>query len=125
MALPGGYGGMVIADQGLATLACCLRRDTLSLCRTIQPRRPVGDAVESYLREGCVGVREALEGAQRAGPWLAVGPLLSGVQRPAAGALFSVGNAAGETHPWLARASAWHCNQPLCWLMNSHASPRR
>jgi flavin-dependent dehydrogenase len=59
----------------------------------------VGDAVESYLREGCVGVREALEGAQRAGPWLAVGPLLSGVQRPAAGALFSVGNAAGETHP--------------------------
>ena len=29
LSLPGGYGGMVIADDGLATLACCVREDRL------------------------------------------------------------------------------------------------
>jgi flavin-dependent dehydrogenase len=59
----------------------------------------VGEAVEAYLRSSCLGVREALEGAQRAGPWLTVGPLRPGTHRPAADALFRVGNAAGESHP--------------------------
>lgn len=99
MALPGGYGGMVTADQELATLACCLRRDTLASCRADHPHLTVGEAVEAYLRRNCLGVREALEGAQRAGPWLTVGPLLPGTHRPAANALFRVGNAAGESHP--------------------------
>jgi flavin-dependent dehydrogenase len=44
-------------------------------------------------------VREALEGAQRAGPWLTVGPLRTGMHHAAANGPFRVGNAAGESHP--------------------------
>jgi 2-polyprenyl-6-methoxyphenol hydroxylase-like FAD-dependent oxidoreductase len=99
MGLPGGYGGMVIADQGEATLACCLRRDTLTVCRAVQPGLPIGEAIETYLRQTCLGIREALQGARRVGPWLSVGPLRPGMSRPADHALFRVGNAAGESHP--------------------------
>lgn len=95
----GGYGGMVIADQGQATLACCLRRDTLAACRALQPGVPAGEAVETYLRHACLGVREALEGAQRASSWLTVGPLRPGMRSHADCTLFQVGNAAGESHP--------------------------
>jgi len=98
MALPGGYGGMVIADQQLATVACCLRRDALATCRAAGPGLAVGDAVEAWLRRHCVGVREALEGSQRIGPWLTVGPLSPGTDRPPSPFL-RVGNAAGESHP--------------------------
>lgn len=98
MALPGGYGGMVIADQHLATVACCLRRDTLAACRAAQPRAAAGEAVEAWLRCHCPGVRESLEGAQRLGSWLTVGPLDPGRRRPR-GTLLRVGNAAGESHP--------------------------
>lgn len=99
MALAGGYGGMVIADGERATLACCVRRDVLAACRSAHPGLPAGEAVEAYLRRSCLGVREALDGAQRLGPWLTVGPLCPGTNRTAAGPLFRVGNAAGESHP--------------------------
>jgi flavin-dependent dehydrogenase len=98
MALAGGYGGMVIADEDQATLACCLRRDALAACRSAHPGLSAGEAVEACLRRSCLGVREALDGAQRLGPWLTVGPLRPGTNRPAAGPLFRVGNAAGESH---------------------------
>lgn len=99
MSLPGGYGGMVIADQGQATLACCLRRDTLAACRSRQRDLPVGEVVETFLRQSCRGVRESLDGALRLGPWLTVGPLWPGAHLAASGAIFRVGNAAGESHP--------------------------
>ena len=99
ISLPGGYGGMVVADQGQTTLACCLRRDTLSACRSKHRGLPVGEVVENFLRRSCRGVRESLQGAQRLGPWLAVGPLWPGAHPAAGGAVFRVGNAAGESHP--------------------------
>ena len=98
MALPGGYGGMVVADDQLTTLACCLRRDVLAVCRAAAPGLAVGEAVEAWLRRHCLGVREALDGAVRAGAWLTVGPLDPGTRRPAS-PLFRVGNSAGESHP--------------------------
>jgi len=99
ISLPGGYGGMVVAGMGQTTLACCLRRDTLSACRAMHRRLAAGEVVETYLRQSCIGVRESLEGSQRVGPWLSVGPLWPGAHPAAGGAVFRVGNAAGESHP--------------------------
>jgi menaquinone-9 beta-reductase len=98
LVLPGGYGGMVVADGGLTTLACCLRRDTLSACRALLPHASAGAAVEAFLRHSCSGVHAALEGAHREGAWLSVGPLRPGVRIGIAGGVFRVGNAAGESH---------------------------
>jgi flavin-dependent dehydrogenase len=106
MALPGGYGGMVVADGGLATLACCLRRDTVTACRTARQGVPVGEAVESFVQDSCQGVRVALAGARRAGPWLTVGPLSPGMHPLAADGLLRVGNAAGESHPLIGEGIA-------------------
>jgi flavin-dependent dehydrogenase len=98
LVLPGGYGGMVVADGGLTTLACCLRRDTLSACRALLPHASAGAAVEEFLRHSCSGVREALKGSHREEAWLSVGPLRPGVRVGLAGGVFRVGNAAGESH---------------------------
>jgi flavin-dependent dehydrogenase len=98
LGLPGGYGGMVVADRGLTTLACCLRRDTLSVCRTLLPHASAGAAVEAFLRRSCAGVHEALKDAHREGAWLSVGPLRPGVRVGVPGGVFRVGNAAGESH---------------------------
>jgi flavin-dependent dehydrogenase len=99
IAMDGGYGGMVLADHGLATLACCLRRDTLAACRRTYPDVPAGQAVESFLLDRCMGVREALRGARRNGNWLAVGPLRTGRHEPGNACIYRIGNAAGESHP--------------------------
>ena len=98
LALPGGYGGMVVADGGLTTLACCLRRDALSRCRALLPHASAGAAVEAFLRRSCSGVHEALKGAQREGDWLSVGPLRPGIRVGTGCGVFRVGNAAGESH---------------------------
>jgi flavin-dependent dehydrogenase len=98
LVLPGGYGGMVVADGGLTTLACCLRRDTLSACRALLPDASAGAAVEAFLRHSCSGVHEALQGAHREGAWLSVGPLRPGVRVGTGCGVFRVGNAAGESH---------------------------
>jgi flavin-dependent dehydrogenase len=89
---------MVVADAGLTTLACCLRRDTLSACRALLPDAAAGPAVEAFLRRSCSGVHEALQGAHREGTWLSVGPLRPGVRVGGGGGVFRVGNAAGESH---------------------------
>jgi HAMP domain-containing protein len=57
------------------------------------------EAVEAWLQRECTGVREAVQGARRDGPWLASGPLDPGVRVGAADGIFRVGNAAGEAHP--------------------------
>lgn len=117
LAFAGGYGGMVVASDGLATLACCIRRDRLAACRHdcgAAAGGRAGDAVEALLRRECRGVREALTGASRDGPWLAAGPIRPGVRLGgAAGGPFLIGNAAGEVHPIIgegismALQSAW------------------
>ncbi|MEO7116421.1 MAG: FAD-dependent oxidoreductase [Caldimonas sp.] len=95
----GGYGGMVVADGGLATLACCVREDRLQALRAEQPGERAGDVVEAMLRSQCAGVAEALRDATREGPWLASGPLRPGVRLGAGDGVFRIGNAAGEAHP--------------------------
>lgn len=99
LALQGGYGGMVVADHGRTTLACCIRRDTLSTCRAQMPQAPAGVAVEAFLRRSCVGVRAMLAHAERDGEWLSVGPLRPGIRVDREQGAFLVGNAAGESHP--------------------------
>jgi flavin-dependent dehydrogenase len=98
LALPGGYGGMVVADDGRTTLACCIRRDTLSAVRAQSPRAAAGPAVEAFLIGSCAGVRTALRDAAREGAWLSVGPLRPGIRLDAVEGAFRVGNAAGESH---------------------------
>lgn len=99
LALRGAYGGLVLADRGRLTLACCIRRDRLSALRRAQPHATAGIAVEVFLRSSSPGVRDALDGAEREGAWLAVGPLRPGVRLGALRGPFLVGNAAGECHP--------------------------
>jgi 2-polyprenyl-6-methoxyphenol hydroxylase-like FAD-dependent oxidoreductase len=99
LALPGAYGGMVVGDAARTTVACCIRRDRLSSARALRPGAAAGDAVEEYLRRTCRGVRDALDGASRDGPWLSVGPLRPGVRVDEFNGVFRVGNAAGESHP--------------------------
>ncbi|HEY3516173.1 MAG TPA: NAD(P)/FAD-dependent oxidoreductase [Gammaproteobacteria bacterium] len=118
LAFRGGYGGMVVADGGMLTLACCVRRDTLRAWRAAAPREAwmpeveqrreqlptasAGDAVQAALAASCRGVRVALDGARREGPWLSVGPVRPGIRAAwSERSGFAVGNAAGEAHPIL------------------------
>ena len=99
LSFAGGYGGMVVADDGLLTLAGCIRADRLQTLRAAMPGARAGDAFESMLRAECTGVGGALAGATRDGAWLASGPLRPGMRVAADDGLFRVGNAAGEAHP--------------------------
>jgi flavin-dependent dehydrogenase len=99
LAIEGGYGGMVVADDERTTIACCVRRDVLKRCRSVTPDSSAGASVELLLRRSCPGLRLLLDGAQRDGPWLSVGPIRPGIRVNAADSIFRVGNAAGETHP--------------------------
>ncbi len=99
IALRGGYAGMVVAEGGRTTLACCVRRDLLKRCRKLAPGKSAGEALETYLRDSAWGVRDALASAEREGSWLSVGPVKPGIKRAARDGVFRVGNAAGETHP--------------------------
>jgi 2-polyprenyl-6-methoxyphenol hydroxylase-like FAD-dependent oxidoreductase len=120
LAFSGGYGGMVLGDHGITTLACCIRRDRLAACREQLHGQRAGDAVEAYLNASCSGVRQALGGAQRDGKWLSVGPIRPGIRMPRdGGAAFLIGNAAGEAHPIIgegismALQSAWLLSERL------------
>jgi len=99
LAFSGGYGGMVVAEDGRLTVAGCIRRDTLQAVRRILCGASAGAAFEQYLRASCPGVQLCLEGACRIGSWLSIGPLRLGIRVGGASGLFRVGNAAGETHP--------------------------
>lgn len=100
LAFPGGYGGMVVADHGRVTMACCIRRDVLRECQGRQPRAKAAECVEEYLKESCLGVRRALSGAKRERLWLSVGPIRPGIRTPwRKDGVFTAGNAAGEAHP--------------------------
>ena len=94
-------GGMVIADGGTTTVACCVRRDQLSALRVATPGQRAADVVDAWLRRECGGVRRALLGTARDGPWLTAGPLSPGVHLESHDSIFRIGNAAGEAHPIL------------------------
>ena len=100
LAFNGGYGGMVVAESGRTTLACCIRRDVLKSSRAFEPQPTAGLAVEAMLRRSCRDLSDVLRNTQREGPWLAVGPIRPGIrlQAPRSG-VFRIGNAAGESHP--------------------------
>ncbi|NNM64608.1 MAG: NAD(P)-binding protein [Burkholderiales bacterium] len=118
LALDGGYGGMVLADGGITTVACCVRRDRLAACRRDEPGLRAGDAVEAWLMRSCAGVRKALTPAQRDGPWLAVGPLDPGIRVSAGDAMFRIGNAAGEAHPIVGEGMSMALQS--AWLLCAH-----
>jgi flavin-dependent dehydrogenase len=99
---PGGYGGLVHSDAGRVSFSCCIRRDALARARGEHPDLAAGEAVLAHAMTACRGLREALAGVARDGPWLAAGPIRPGIRRHANGAIFAVGNAAGEAHPLIA-----------------------
>lgn len=111
----GGYGGLVIAENGQLTLAGCIRRDALKACRAVAPGLTAGEAFERYLRTHTAALRHALAGARREGAWLGVGPIQPGIRAPwrRADGRFMIGNAAAEAHPIIgegismAMQSAW------------------
>ena len=113
LSFEGGYGGMVLAGQGITTLACCIREDQLEACRRASPGLNAGEAVEAYLKQGCRGVAQALGTAQREAAWLATGPIDPGIRLRPEHSMFCIGNAAGEAHPIIgegmsmAMQSAW------------------
>lgn len=114
LAFAGGYGGMVLGDQGHTTLAFCVRRDALQARRIDAPGATAAMAALAHLQRHCSGVARALAGAEQVGEWLATGPIRPGVREPwRADGSFAVGNAAGEAHPILgegismAMQSAW------------------
>jgi flavin-dependent dehydrogenase len=106
LALNGGYGGMVGADGGTTTVACCIRRDRLNELRVAAPGLRAGDAVGAWLQRECGGVQRALHGAARDGDWLTSGALNPGVHLEADDPIFRIGNAAGEAHPILGEGMA-------------------
>ena len=118
LALDGGYGGMVLADGGITTVACCVRRDRLAACRRDEPGLRAGDAVEAWLMRTCAGVREVLGPAQPDGPWLAAGPLAPGIRLGAGDAMFRIGNAAGEAHPIVGEGMSMALQS--AWLLCAH-----
>jgi flavin-dependent dehydrogenase len=118
LSFQGGYGGMVMADQGLLTLACCVRRDRLAALRLASPGLSAGAAVEALLRRECAGVEAALQTATRIGPWLASGPLAPGIRLHAGDPIFRIGNAAAEAHPIIGEGMSMALQS--AWLLSTH-----
>ena len=114
LAFPGGYGGMVLGDHGLTTLAFCIRRDVLRECRARRPGLRAALAAQAHVESNCLGVRRVLAKAELQAPWLSVGPIQPGIREPfRSDGTFAIGNVAGEAHPILGEGmsmaiqSAW------------------
>ena len=118
LSFDGGYGGMVVADGGVTTLAGCIRSDYLGAYRRASPRLRAGEVVEALLNNQCKGVRMALQGASREGAWLAVGPLDPGIRLGAVDDPFRIGNAAGEAHPIIGEGMSMALQSS--WLLCGH-----
>ncbi|MES2978478.1 MAG: FAD-dependent oxidoreductase [Pseudomonadota bacterium] len=114
----GAYGGMVVADGAITTLACCVRRDQIEASRRLTPQFNAGTAVEAFWKRECCGVSAALDGAQRVGPWLASGPLRPGLRLQGEGGIFRVGNAAAEAHPIIGEGMSMAMQS--AWLLCGH-----
>ncbi len=124
LAFPGGYGGMVIAENARLTLACCVRRDRLQAIRAEAPGVKAALAVQGYLEANCRGVRRALANAKLQDEWLSVGPIRPGIRLPARSPdTFVIGNAAGEAHPILGEGISMAIQS--AWLLAAEIVPRR
>ena len=127
----GGYGGLVIAENGELTLAGCIRRDALRAFRAAAPGQTAGEAFERCLRANTAALRDALAGARREGAWLGIGPIQPGIRAPwsRVDGRFMIGNAAAEAHPIIgegismAMQSAWLLCVGLIAAGRSNASP--
>jgi 2-polyprenyl-6-methoxyphenol hydroxylase-like FAD-dependent oxidoreductase len=117
-AFPGGYGGMVHSDDGRVSLSCCIRRDTLQLCRQDHEARRAAAAVLQHIEVACLGVRRALRRANLEGAWLAAGPIRPGIRPCYADGIFRIGNAAGEAHPVVAEGIGMALQS--AWLLCRH-----
>jgi flavin-dependent dehydrogenase len=99
---PGGYGGIVWADDGRLSVSCCIRRDALARARQVHAESSASEAVHRHIMATCLGVRQVIGKAEREGPWLAAGPIRPGIRAAYASDVFRVGNVAGESHPIIA-----------------------
>ena len=118
LAFDGGYGGMVVAGDGVTTVACCIRSDRLEAHRHAMPGLRAGEVVEALLKRECAGVRAALRNATREWPWLAAGPIAPGIRLRADDTLFRIGNAAGEAHPIIGEGMSMALQS--AWLLCAH-----
>lgn len=118
LSFKGGYGGMVMADQGVLTLACCVRRDRLAALRLASPGLSAGEVLEVMLKQECKGVEVALRTAQRIGQWLATGPLAPGIRLRSEDSIFRIGNAAAEAHPIIGEGMSMAMQS--AWLLSKH-----
>ncbi len=112
LAFPGGYGGIVWADQGRLSISCCIRRDRLDGLRR-QTGRTAAEAIHGHLLASIAGVRQTIGASALDGHWLATGPIRPGIRARHADSIFRIGNVAGESHPIIAEGqsmaiqSAW------------------
>jgi 2-polyprenyl-6-methoxyphenol hydroxylase-like FAD-dependent oxidoreductase len=100
LSFAGGYGGMVIGEQAVATFAFCLRRDALIQARLRFPGLGAPEAAASWIMQHCPAAAALIAGAAQSGKWIAAGPIRPGIRiGQVRSAAFLVGNAAGEAHP--------------------------
>jgi flavin-dependent dehydrogenase len=109
---------MVHSDDGRVSLSCCIRRDTLQLCRQNRETRRAAAAVLQHIEATCLGARRALRRANLDGTWLAAGPIRPGIRRCYADGIFRIGNAAGEAHPVVAEGISMALQS--AWLLCRH-----
>jgi flavin-dependent dehydrogenase len=130
LVFPGGYGGMVHSDGGRVSLSCCIRRDTLSVCRQRYPSAHAGDAVVRHIQASCLGVRQVLSRASCDDKWHSAGPINPGIRQCHSDGIFFVGNIAGEAHPIVAEGismamqSSWLLAQQLVARQDDAVTPR-
>lgn len=118
LSFEGGYGGMVLADRDIATLACCVRADRLEVLRRAAPGVSAGEVIDAMLRRECVGVDQALRTARRVGTWAAFGPLKPGIHLRQDDDVLRIGNAAGEAHPIIGEGLSMAIQS--AWLLCAH-----
>ena len=124
LAFPGGYGGIVVGDHDVTTLAFCIRRDALREVRGTNAARKAAISALAHVRQHCRGVREAIDGAQIEGSWLGVGPLRTGIRKPFRDdGVFAIGNVAGEAHPILGEGMSMAIQS--AWLLCDRLIARR
>ena len=100
LSLDGGYGGMVVADGGVTTVACCVRRDRLDACRLgISGECVPATSLRHFSGASAAVCATRCRRRPAMGPWLAAGPLHPGIRVDARDGSFRIGNAAGEAHP--------------------------
>jgi flavin-dependent dehydrogenase len=102
LAFPGGYGGLVNTGDGLLSMSCCVRRDALASLRKRWPNQRAGEALRLHIEAACAPVAEVLSRATLDEPWVAAGPLRTGIRSFGSGRIIAIGNAAAEAHPIVA-----------------------